>query len=232
MNDRTVLRYGRDRWANALGPDGTSAQTDPLVARFNAAFFSVMDPYLDRHLRAYKGQLFRDVPGEVVEIGAGTGANFRYYTPGTRVIAVEPNVAMHAALRRRARSCGIELEIRPSGAEQIALDDGSAQAVVSTLVLCTVRDPERVLREVQRVLAPGGRYFFLEHVAARDGTVTRIAQRVVRRPWAWVFEGCSCERRLEQVIGRNGFTDVILERHRLRTPFLPFNTQISGVATK
>lgn len=203
-----------------------------MVERFNAAFFSVMDPYLDRHLGPRKRDLFSQVPPVVVELGAGTGANFRYYPTGTRVIAVEPNRAMHAPLRRRARSCGIELDLRGGGAEQMDVDDGAVSAVVSTLVLCTVRQPEQVLAEVVRVLAPGGRYFFLEHVAAADGTRTRAVQHAVRRPWAWIFEGCSCERDLQQLIKRAGFDEVACQPYRLRTPFVPFNTQIAGVATK
>jgi len=87
-----------------------------------------------------------------------------------------------------------------------------------------------VLAEVRRILRPGGSYRFVEHVAAPAGTPTRAAQRALRRPWAWTFEGCSCERDLEATIRSAGFSDVSVERYRLRTPFLPFNTHIAGIA--
>jgi SAM-dependent methyltransferase len=103
--------------------------------------------------------------------------------------------------------------------------------VISSLVLCTVADPGAVVAEVHRILRLGGRYAFLEHVAAAEHTTLRRLQRVVRRPWRWMFEGCSCERDLRTVIEKAGFTRTAITDYRLRGPFLPANTQISGVAT-
>jgi ubiquinone/menaquinone biosynthesis C-methylase UbiE len=102
--------------------------------------------------------------------------------------------------------------------------------VISSLVLCTVTDPADVLVEIRRILRPGGTFRFLEHVAARAGTPTRILQRALRRPWAWTFEGCSCERDLAGLLRAAGFARVDIEPYRLHTPFIPFNTQIAGVA--
>ncbi len=116
-------------------------------------------------------------------------------------------------------------------AERTDLPDASADVVVSSLVLCSVTDVDRVLAEVRRVLRPGGRFVFVEHVAAPDGTVLRRLQGWVRRPWAWLFEGCSCERDLGTALRSAGFGSVDLEAYRLRSPFLPFNPQIAGVAT-
>ena len=110
------------------------------------------------------------------------------------------------------------------------LDDQSVDAVISSLLLCTVADPERVVGEIRRILRPGGRYAFLEHVAAPEGTRLRGIQHAVRRPWAWVFEGCSCERDLAAVIGAAGFASVEIDRYRVRSPFVPANTQIAGRA--
>jgi ubiquinone/menaquinone biosynthesis C-methylase UbiE len=137
---------------------------------------------------------------------------------------------MHARLRRAARSRSIDLEIRSVVGEQIDLPDASADAVISSLVLCSVRDPEAVLAEVRRVLRPGGRFSFAEHVAAGSGTPTRRVQRALRRPWAWVFEGCSCERDLTRLIASAGFAGLDLVDYRIRSPFLPFNTHIAGTA--
>ena len=82
------------------------------------------------------------------------------------------------------------------------------------------------------MLRPGGRFVFVEHVAAPDGTALRRLQRWVRAPWAWCFEGCSCERDLGGAAPRRrASTSVDVEAYRLRSPFLPFNPQIAGVAT-
>ena len=86
------------------------------------------------------------------------------------------------------------------------------------------------LAEVRRILRPGGRFSFAEHVAAPAGTPTGWTQRVLRRPWAWTFEGCSCERDLASVIRSAGFRSVDLSRYRIHSPFVPFNTHIAGTA--
>lgn len=248
LNGSSVLRYanetrslvGRKQASSMLAREQSSAPVShstrknpkPSIEKFNALFFSAMDGYLDHHLRGYKQQLFRDIPRTIVEIGAGTGANFRYYPRGARVVAVEPNIAMYPSMQRAAQKHGIVLSIHPSRGEHLTLDDASVELVVSTLVLCTVAEPEEVLREIWRILVPGGTYRFLEHIAATPGSITRRVQGMLRRPWAWIFEGCSCERDIECAITSAPFNDVSIHRHRLSTPFLPFNTQISGTAWK
>jgi SAM-dependent methyltransferase len=125
---------------------------------------------------------------------------------------------------------GVRLDLRDSLAERTGLPGRSVDSVISSLVLCTVTDPADVLAEIRRILRPGGTFRFVEHVAARPGTPTRTVQRMLRRPWAWTFEGCSCERDLAGVVRAAGFARVDIEPYRLHTPFVPFNTQIAGVA--
>ena len=210
----------------------TAFEANRVRGPFNAAFFTVMDGYLNWLMRSRKQRVFADLPDQIVELGSGVGANFRYLRPGTQMIAVEPNPAMHPRLLARAARHDIKLELHDVAGEQLDLPDASTDMVVSSLVLCTVRDPAQVLAEVQRVLRPGGRYAFVEHVGAKDRPILRRIQRLVRRPWAWTFEGCSCERDLAQVIGSAGFASVDLEEYRIHSPILPFNTHVAGIATK
>ena len=209
---------------------GTAFETHPGRGRFNATFFRAMDGYIDWNLRPHKSRVYGDLPATVVELGSGVGANLRYLPEGTKLIAIEPNRHMHQSLNKAAERRGVELEIRDVVAERIDLPDASADAVISSLVLCTVTDPDQVAAEVRRILRPRGSFSFVEHVAAAHGSMTRSVQRIVCRPWAWTFEGCSCERDLEQVIRRAGFSEVTVDRYRLRTPFVPFNTHIAGTA--
>ena len=189
-----------------------------------------MGGYINWHMESRKAKVFADLPANVVELGAGVGANLRYLPASARLIAIEPNPYMHARLRRAARRRGVELEIRSVVGEHIDLPDGSVEAVISSLVLCTVSDPAAVLAEVRRILQPGGRFSFAEHVAALPRTPTRWAQRLLRRPWAWLFEGCSCERDLSSLIASAGFARVDIEPYRIHSPFVPFNTHIAGTA--
>jgi SAM-dependent methyltransferase len=210
-------------------PEGFEAH--PARGRFNATFFSVMGGYINWHMRTGKATAFADLPPTVVELGAGVGANVRRLPPGAHLIAIEPNPYMHPRLRRAAWRRGVDLEIRSVVGERIDLPDASVETVISSLVLCTVRDPAAVLAEIRRILLPGGRFSFAEHVAAKPHTPTRWTQRILRRPWAWVFEGCSCERDLATAIESAGFASVEIHHYRIHSPFLPFNTHIAGTAT-
>jgi SAM-dependent methyltransferase len=202
-----------------------------LRGPFNAAFFRVLGPVLDLGMGSRRRRVLAGLPRDVVEIGPGVGANLRSLPAGASLIAIEPNRAMHAGLRAAAARAGVALDLRESGAEATGLPDRSADAVVSSLVLCSVVDPVAVLAEVRRILRPGGTFRFLEHVVARPGII-RATQRMLRRPWAWTFEGCSCERDLEGAIRAAGFASVSVERYRVVTPFLPFTPHIAGVATR
>jgi SAM-dependent methyltransferase len=205
-------------------------EVNPARGRFNSAFFSVMGGYIHWHMYKHKARAFADLPPNVVELGPGVGANLRYLPAEAHLIAIEPNPYMHARLRRAARRRGVELEIRRVVGERIDLPDARAEAVISSLVLCTVSDPAAVLAEIRRILLPGGRFSFAEHVAAKPRTPTRWSQRILRRPWAWVFEGCSCERDLTSLIASAGFTSVDINPYRIHSPFVPFNTHIAGTA--
>lgn len=214
--------------AQAAGPHAAH----PMLSRVNAAFFDLMDGYMHWKYAEVKARLFADLPSVILEIGAGAGANLRYFRPGTRVIAAEPNPHMHPKLEQRAMRRGIRLDILPGGAESLALPDDSVDAVVASLVLCTVPDPELAVREVLRVLRPGGRFLCVEHVAAPAGSAVGRVQRLVFRPWRWLFEGCHTHRRTEELIGRAGFSSVSIERFTWRSVFVPVRPQIAAVCVK
>lgn len=204
------------------------------VSGFNAWFFTALAGYLNRLAGHHKREAFGGLrAATVVELGAGTGANVGYLAPGSHLYAVEPSLRMHAGLRRRCAAAGIRLTILPTGAEAIPLTDACVDEVICSLVLCTVADPDAVLTEVKRVLRPGGRFRFVEHVAAAPGTVRARVQRSIRRPWGWLFEGCDPHRHTADALRRAGFATVDVAGYKLRrSPFWPVNTAIRGVATR
>ncbi len=204
---------------------------NPVRGRANAAFFRLVDSYVHHVVGVRKAALFADLPETVVELGPGTGANLRYYRPGTRLVAIEPNPHMHPALVRASARHGIQLDVRTVGAEATGLPSGSVDAVVSTLVLCTVPDPAAALAEARRILRPGGKLLLIEHVAAPRRTGLAVLQRLLRKPWRWAFEGCDVRRSTAELVDDAGFAEVRLERYRLRSVFLPVNEQVAGTAT-
>ncbi len=187
----------------------------------------------DADRRAYgarKRALLGGLGPDVVEIGAGVGVNAEYLGAGTRWRVVEPNGYMHAGLRRAAAAHGLALEIATGTAEALPFPDASADAVVATLVLCSVSNPAAALAEARRVLRPGGRFVFVEHVAAEPGSVLRPVQRALRAPWGVVADGCRPDRDTEALIRAACFADVAVERFRL--PLGLVAPHIAGVATK
>ncbi len=209
--------------------DDRRFEAHPGRGRFNAAFFAVMDGYINWHLKQQKIQAYKDLPETVVELGPGRSQP-ALPTAWHRAHRDRAQPVMQAPLRRAAAKRGIDLELRDVTGEKIDLPGASVDAMISSLVLCAVGDPAQVVTEVRRILRPGGKFCFVEHVAAADGTPTRRVQHLVRQPWAWVFEGCSCERDLASVIKGAGFAKTEIRPYRIHSPFLPFNTQIAGSA--
>jgi ubiquinone/menaquinone biosynthesis C-methylase UbiE len=223
-----------DQLTRVTDPTAPTAFDHGLVSRFNAWFFSTFDRYINAIAGRHKQAAFTGIDSDaVVELGAGVGANLGYLPAGTRLIAIEPSLQMHERLRARAEQAGVDLELIAQGAESLPLEDGSYDEVICSLVLCTVGDPDRVLAEVRRILRPGGRFRFVEHVAAPDWSPRRWLQGALRRPWKWLFEGCTLDRDTASRIRAAGFTDVQLSHERFhRSLFVPVNTTISGVATR
>ncbi len=203
---------------------------NPVRGRLNSAILTSASVYDRLLFGRRKRALFAGLPDTIVEIGPGTGVNFRYYRRGTTVIAIEPNPHMHRRLRIAARRHGLRLEIRAEGAERTGLADATTDVVVSTLVLCTVPDQAATLAEIARILRPGGRLLFLEHVSS-DGWYGAV-QRVVARPWHWLFEGCDVRRDTAGALGAAGFAELAVERYRVRSVLLPINPQVSGWAVR
>lgn len=210
----------------------TTPTRTPVRGAFNAWFFDTFDGYVNLIAGPSKRAAFADIePGRILEIGAGTGANFDHLPEGSELLALEPNEAMHERLLRRASEKGIAIELLVAPGESIPLEDGSVDTVICSLVLCTVERPADVLAEIRRVLRPGGTFRFVEHVAASPVSPRRWLQRALTRPWAWIFEGCQLCRHTDLAIEAADFASVSIRRQRLRrSVFVPVNTVIDGIA--
>jgi ubiquinone/menaquinone biosynthesis C-methylase UbiE len=165
-------------------------------------------------LRDTRRGLLADARGATVEIGAGTGLNLDLYPPAVGdLVLTEPGEHMAARLRRRAAASG-RAEVVPAPAERLPFDDGSFDTAVATLVLCTVPDPAAALAEVQRVLRPGGRLLFLEHVRSDEPRLARWQDRL-ERPWRLFGAGCHCNRDTEAAIRASGLAVEHVEHGRI-----------------
>lgn len=199
-------------------PDSHTTPQGTLRQRFFAWLLAAGNAPYERAMAERKQDLLGALTGTVVEIGPGTGANLPYYAPDVRWIGIEPNPYTHRRLRDEASRQGLAVDLRASSALATGLPDGSADAVVSTLVLCSVQDVEGVLREVIRILKPGGRFTFIEHVAAPQGTGRRRLQNALRPVWNVLADGCHPNRETWKAIEEAGFERVRLEHFEASAP--------------
>jgi len=166
-------------------------------------------------LRARREQLLASAKGRVLEIGAGTGANLPFYPEGVEAItAAEPESPMARKLARRIRELRRPVEIVEASAEQLPFADAQFDTVVSTLVLCTVRDLARALSELRRVLKPGGCLLFIEHVRSEEARLAAWQDRLNGFNRI-VAHGCNCNRPTLDAIRAAGFAITSLERSSL-----------------
>lgn len=153
-------------------------------------------------LREQRRQALAAATGSTLEIGAGTGLNLELYPPAvTELVLTEPSEHMAAQLRGRPASVAVT-EVVEAPAEKLPFPDDRFDTVVGTLVLCTVPDPGAALGEVARVLKPGGRFLFLEHVRSPEPGLARWQDRL-ERPWKAFGVGCHCNRDTAAAIERS-----------------------------
>ena len=150
-------------------------------------------------LSARRRALVQQARGRVLEIGAGTGLNLRHYADDAELVLSEPDAAMAERLRRRVAGRRRPATVVLAPAEALPFADGEFDTVVSTLVLCTVPDQAAALREIRRVLRPGGRLLFMEHIRSDSPRWARWQDRL-NPPWRAFAEGCNCNRPTLDVI--------------------------------
>jgi SAM-dependent methyltransferase len=196
--------------------------------RFQAWALSLRSPRYDSFVAARKLALLSPLKGTVVEIGPGAGANLPFFRTDVRWIGVEPNPFVHLHLETTANRLGRQVEVRTGSAEQLPIASRSVDAVVGTLVLCSVRDPAAALREVLRVLRPGGRFVFMEHVIAHDRGPRRLLQRLLRPFWKVAADGCSLDRDTAAIISAAGFRRVVIDHFDL--PIALIGPHVAGTA--
>ena len=155
--------------------------------------------------------------GRVLEVGIGTGLNMRYYDKGrvTKIVGLDPALELHPLARERIAQAGLEVELLGLSAESIPLPDASFDTVLMTYTLCTIPDPLAALREMRRVLAPGGQLLYCEHGRAPDASVQRWQERL-QPLWGKLAGGCHLGRDIAALLRAAGF-----QLPDLHTGYLP-----------
>jgi ubiquinone/menaquinone biosynthesis C-methylase UbiE len=157
-------------------------------------------------LRDMRRDVLAQASGRTVDVGAGTGGNIGLFPPEVgELVFAEPDPHMVKRLRPKLAASGLGAEVVEAPAEDLPFEDSSFDTVVFTLVLCTVPDPAAALDEAARVLRPGGRLLFVEHVRSEEDGLARWQDRL-ERPWHFFADGCHCNRDTVSAIEKSGFT--------------------------
>jgi ubiquinone/menaquinone biosynthesis C-methylase UbiE len=183
-------------------------------------------------LTAHRKQLIGEATGDVLEIGGGTGANLPFYGDAVRTLTItEPEKPMARRLQQRIDGRASQTKFLRAPAEDLPFADGSFDTAVSTLVLCTVDDQPRALRELRRVLRPGGKLLFMEHVRSDDPRLARWQDRMMPLN-VRMAHGCHCNRRTLDGLRGAGFEIERVDHDTIKRapPFV--RPLIVGVAQK
>jgi ubiquinone/menaquinone biosynthesis C-methylase UbiE len=160
----------------------------------------------DAGLREMRSETLAGASGRTIDIGSGTGANIGLYPDAvTELVFAEPDPHMVKRLRPKLREAGLEAEVVEAPAESLPFEDASFDTAVYTLVLCTVPDPAAALAETARILKPGGKLLFVEHVRSKVPGSARWQDRL-EGPWRFFADGCHCNRDTVATIEASPFT--------------------------
>ncbi|KFV81238.1 Methyltransferase-like 7A, partial [Struthio camelus australis] len=197
----------------------------------------------NRKTKRQKQELFRNLPeftspsGELklLEIGTGCGSNFQFYPPGCKVTCTDIDLHFQKGLSQsmsQNQHLHYERFLVAAGEDLSQVPSGSVDAVVCTLVLCSVRDINSTLKEVLRVLRPGGAFYFLEHVAADHSSWNYFWQQILYPTWKLVFAGCCLTREIWKNLEQANFSELKLQHISVPLPWMPNKSHIIGYAVK
>lgn len=173
---------------------------------------TAMKPLGKTRFEKIRAGLVRKAQGRVLEIGFGTGANFRYYQNAEQVDAIEPNPEMSKQAGKRIRQSKTPIRTYEAVAEQLPFADETFDTVVATLVFCTIPDPVKALEEIYRVSKPGARIFMFEHVKM-DQPLMGKTQESLTPVWKKLCDGCHLNRDTLDLVNRSPLEIVKVESY-------------------
>jgi len=202
-----------------------------ILAKF---YDRVMADAEQKCLHDWRKSLLSNLSGEVLELGCGTGANLDFYpTTIKHLVFAEPCLNMQKQLQKKLTQYPrLDATILDYDGNTIPMPTGTIDAVVCTLVLCSVSDPQQTLAEIHRVLKPQGKLIFIEHVASVNNPNRFKWQKRLEPIWKIIGCGCHLTRQTEQNIIQAGFQLQEITRESMRGVPAIVRSSIRGIALK
>ncbi|RSD26145.1 class I SAM-dependent methyltransferase [Mesobacillus subterraneus] len=193
-----------------------------MAKLFASLYDTLMGPLEKRWIARIRKRIVSGLEGNVLEIGAGTGANIPYYSQEkvSRIAVVEPNPYMIEQAKHKANGYRIPVEFHQGMAEALPFKDGEFDTVVATLVLCSVNDPAQVFSEIRRVCKKGGRIVLFEHVRMESSYLAAL-QDVLTPAWKRLCDGCHLNRDTGRYMRESGI-NIVKEKKYLKGIFIEF----------
>ncbi len=212
---------------------GLTRRAEPVSNPVFARIFPRLSQTMEAGgMAAHRKPLLAGLTGQVIDIGAGVGTGFASYPPAVdHVMAIEPESRLRQIAAAAARTAPVPITVADGLASALPVQSGSFDAAVVTFVLCTVPDQDAVLREIHRVLKPGGLLCFLEHVSADTAGLVRIQRALDATVWPHLFGGCHLGRDTAAAIERAGFSIRQFDRFLFPEARTPVSFHIIGQAT-
>ena len=198
---------------------------------FFAEWYDLLNSVVESKVIPYRQLTAGKSLGDTLEVGSGTGANLPYYVDSKSLTMLEPDIHMTKKLITRVKSSGKDVQIVKSFGENLPFEDNSFDSVVTTLVLCMVKDVEKVVSEIHRVLKPGGKFLFYEHTVA-ETLPGRLLQNLLDPMWILATTGCHLKRDILGVIESTPYTEVEHQTFNLNVGIPITIPNIVGSASK
>jgi ubiquinone/menaquinone biosynthesis C-methylase UbiE len=186
--------------------------------------------------------LFKNLKGTIAELGPGTGLNLEYYPKNIKWIGIEPNSDLREEITNKAKKLKMKnIIVKNATAEKIPIKSNSVETVISTLMLCSVKDVKKTIKEVHRILKPNGKFIFIEHVAGKPNTLRKSTQNLLAKsPYLIISDNCHPNRDIGNEIKKSKFKSVNYKtyfQHKDRSLIdkifmFPINPHIYGYAIK
>ncbi|MGD1912013.1 MAG: class I SAM-dependent methyltransferase [Rivularia sp. (in: cyanobacteria)] len=194
-------------------------------------------PYLldwslsDSTFSKYRQQVLAEVEGEVLEIGFGTGLNLSYYPEEIhKIITIDNNPGVHKLAQKRIETSSITVDHRILSGEDLPMAENTFDSVVSTWTLCSIEKVEQAVKEINRVLKPGGKFFFIEHGLSNEASI-QVWQNRLNPVQKIIGDGCHLNRNIRQIVEQE-FNRVKLEEFYVEKTPKVAGYMYKGVATK